>query len=130
MTTGIDKQVTLSPDKSARRFSPLVKTHVPASLESLPVFHRQNKRQCDQGSHSLHLLKEHGFRIFGPGDLLNFDVAFVDLFGQRFNFLDHGQRQMWTYPGIRPPMWLRQWSSGSRVCCNSAGKSSISSTPT
>src|SRR6185503_528353 len=64
-----------------------IAAHIPALPESFPVLQRQHKRQSDQRSHSAHLPQEFGFRILGPGDLLDFCVRLFNLFRQRFHLL-------------------------------------------
>ena len=56
---------------AAPRPQPHIAADIPTLLESILILDSEYEGQCDQWSHSAHLLQECRFRIILPGDLLD-----------------------------------------------------------
>src|SRR6267142_4422824 len=73
---------------SPARFQPQKTTYLATLQKPVWIFYRQDIRQSDLCSHSLHLLEQGHFRVHFFGDFLHSFVVFLDALVQRFDFFE------------------------------------------
>ncbi len=100
------------------RFQSQKTTYLATLQKPVWIFYRQDIRQRDLRSYTLHLLEQRHFRVHFLGDFLHPFVVFLDALVQRFDFFE--QR-------LRDSISL---SNGSRTSRNSVLNAAASSRPT